>query len=31
LRFFEELGPNGAGHDTEHAAQITAWRQREGI
>jgi DinB family protein len=31
LRFFEELGPNGAGHDTDHAAQITAWRQREGI
>ena len=31
LRFYEEIGPNGAGHDTEHAAMIVAWRQREGI
>jgi len=31
LRFYEELGANGAGHDTEHAEAITAWRQREGI
>jgi hypothetical protein len=31
LRFYEELGPNGAGHDTSHAEMITAWRQREGI
>jgi len=30
-RFFEELGPNGAGHETSHAEMITAWRRREGI
>ena len=30
-RLFEELGPNGAGHDTGHAAMIAAWRTREGI
>jgi uncharacterized protein (TIGR03083 family) len=31
LRFYEEIGPNGAGHDSEHAEMITAWRQKEGI
>jgi hypothetical protein len=31
LRFYEELGPNGAGHETAHAVMITAWRQKEGI
>ena len=31
LRFFEELGPNGAGHETSHADMIAAWRKREGI
>jgi hypothetical protein len=31
LRFYEELGPNGAGHDTSHADMISAWRKREGI
>jgi hypothetical protein len=31
LRFFEEIGPNGAGHDSDHAEMITAWRKREGI
>jgi len=31
VRFYEELGPNGAGHEIEHAAMIAAWRQREGI
>ncbi|TMG06919.1 MAG: maleylpyruvate isomerase family protein [Chloroflexi bacterium] len=30
-RFFEELGPNGAGHETSHADMIAAWRKREGI
>jgi hypothetical protein len=30
-RLYEELGPNGAGHETDHADMITAWRQREGI
>ena len=30
-RLFEELGPNGAGHDTSHAEMITAWRKRESI
>jgi len=30
-RLFEELGPNGAGHDTAHAEMITVWRKREGI
>jgi len=30
-RLYEELGPNGAGHETDHAEMITAWRQREGI
>jgi hypothetical protein len=31
LRFYEELGPNGAGHDSAHADMITAWRQKKGI
>ena len=31
VRRYEELGPNGAGHETDHAGMITAWRQREGI
>jgi hypothetical protein len=31
LRFYEELGPNGAGHETAHAEMITTWRQRAGI
>jgi DinB family protein len=31
LRFYEELGPNGAGHDTSHADMIIAWREREGV
>ena len=31
LRLLQELGPNGAGHDTAHADVITAWRQRAGI
>jgi len=30
-RRYEEIGPNGAGHETEHAEAITAWRQRAGI
>jgi hypothetical protein len=30
-RFYEEIGINGAAHDTDHAEMITAWRQREGI
>ena len=30
-RHYEELGPNGAGHETAHAEMITAWRQREGL
>ena len=30
-RFFEELGPNGAGHETSHADMIAAWRKRERI
>jgi hypothetical protein len=30
-RFYEEIGMTGAGHDTEHAEMIAAWRQREGI
>jgi hypothetical protein len=31
LQLYEELGPNGAGHETAHAEMITAWRKREGI
>jgi hypothetical protein len=31
LSHYEELGPNGAGHETAHAEMITAWRQREDI
>jgi hypothetical protein len=31
LRFYEEIGPNGAGHDTEHAEMITAWRKNKGV
>jgi len=30
-RLYEEIGINGAAHDTDHAEMITAWRQREGI
>ena len=28
---FEEMGPNGAGHDLMHAEVIEAWRKKEGI
>jgi hypothetical protein len=31
LRFYEELGPHGAGHETSHAEMITTWRKREGL
>jgi len=31
LRFYEELGPNGAGHEISHGEMITAWRKREGL
>ncbi len=31
LRFYDELGPNGAGHEISHADMITAWRKREGV
>jgi Protein of unknown function (DUF1706) len=31
LRFYEELGPNGAGHEISHAEMITTWRKREGL
>jgi len=31
LSFYEEIGPNGAGHDTAHAEMIMAWRKKEGI
>ncbi len=31
VRLYEELGPTGAGHDTEHAEAILTCRQREGI
>lgn len=31
LSLYEEIGPNGAGHDSAHAEMITAWRQKEGI
>jgi hypothetical protein len=31
LRFYEELGPNGAGHEISHAEMITSWRKKEGI
>ena len=31
LRLYEELGPNGAGHEISHAEMITAWRGRKGI
>jgi DinB superfamily len=31
LKYYEELGPHGAGHEISHAEMITAWRQREGI
>jgi hypothetical protein len=30
-RFYEEIGPNGAGHDSTHAETITAWRKKEGM
>jgi uncharacterized damage-inducible protein DinB len=28
---YGEIGPHGAGHDTEHAEVIIGWRKREGI
>ncbi len=28
---FEEIAPTGAGHDSEHAEVIAAWRRKEGI
>ena len=28
LRFYEELGPTGAGHETDHAEIIDSWRKR---
>jgi hypothetical protein len=31
LRLYEELGPTGAGHDTDHAGIIESWRKRMGI
>jgi hypothetical protein len=31
LRFYEELGPHGAGHEISHAEMITAWLKREGV
>jgi hypothetical protein len=31
LRLYEELGPTGAGHDTEHAEIMESWRKRMGI
>jgi len=31
LSLFEEIGPIGAGHETDHAALIEAWREREGL
>jgi hypothetical protein len=31
VRLYEELGPNGAGHETDHAEMIAAWRKREGL
>jgi DinB family protein len=31
LKLFGELGPHGAGHETEHAEAIVAWRKREGM
>ncbi len=31
LRLYPEIGPNGAGHDTDHAEMISSWRKREGI
>lgn len=31
LSLYEEIGPNGAGHDIAHADMIAAWREREGI
>lgn len=31
LSLYEEIGPNGAGHDGEHAEMIAAWRKRESI
>jgi DinB superfamily len=30
-RLYEEMGPNGAGHETSHAEMIGAWRKKEGI
>lgn len=30
-RFYPEIGPNGAGHDSAHAETIVSWRRREGI
>jgi hypothetical protein len=31
LRFYEELGPHGAGHEISHAEVISEWRKREGL
>jgi DinB superfamily len=31
LRLYEELGPNGAGHEISHAEMIAAWRKSAGI
>ena len=31
LRFYEELGPNGAGHEISHAEMIRSWRDKEGV
>jgi DinB superfamily len=31
LRFYEELGPNGAGHEISHAEMIMALRKKESI
>jgi hypothetical protein len=31
LSLFEEIGPIGAGHETDHAALIETWRRKEGL
>ena len=30
-RLYDELGPNGAGHETDHAQIIEVWRKQEGL
>lgn len=31
LDLYPEIGPDGAGHDTDHAQTIKAWRKKEGL